>query len=446
MPLSPVSLSGASLSDSPEAAMPKFDEVMAKWAVDVNNVQKHNGEAPLFTERLLSPIKKEQLSGQSSYQSLKPSQIEEAMPCSEVQLFYRPERSYKYLQASIPESSAYDLSETIRPTKETFEAELGRPTKTSLLRARYSALSYSNRKAKMETCKRLHDFILISSYKNIKQLQAVSSAVGESVHSFLIGARYNRLNSRDFKAVKDYGLIVSRSQPNFSFLNHSDLDLSKRGPTEQSKSCSPRIFYPVLSKRFAEDSVDPGTESNIIQKTKPASESPTTIPTKQSNQKLQIMITNRKVKTDRSCEVAEHTVKKEENKLESSHLSQMDHKKPIKPKTGKQRSTAVFRGIMDTPNTKYNKVLTPLKGILWNSQSQQFSVVNHNLQNIVGPSENSEENKMKVLFTTGNTPKKRVINLNALQEHSVTGHKRAALTVRFKRDSTSEKDGKQLKH
>ncbi|XP_058846338.1 uncharacterized protein LOC131697986 [Acipenser ruthenus] len=122
-----------------ETVTPKFENIMTHWVTELNKIQKHSGEAPLFTENLLSAGKDEQLSGQPLLRSPKPLKARTTSP--EGQLFYRPERSHRYLQASMLESTAYELTEIARPRSVTLEPQLGRPTRSSLIRARQLALS-----------------------------------------------------------------------------------------------------------------------------------------------------------------------------------------------------------------------------------------------------------------------------------------------------------------
>ncbi|XP_043926857.1 uncharacterized protein LOC122801405 [Protopterus annectens] len=55
----------------------------------------------------------------------------------------------------------------------------------------------------------------------------MSTPDGESVHSFLIGARYNRSNCIDSKALTKYGVFLSRSYP-LSFLTQNSSGISKQ--------------------------------------------------------------------------------------------------------------------------------------------------------------------------------------------------------------------------
>ncbi|MEE6501130.1 hypothetical protein FKM82_004075 [Ascaphus truei] len=58
-------------------------------------------------------------------------------------------------------------------------------------------------------------------------LQMVSTSLGETVHSFLVGARYNR-HCLDSQAFQKYGLFISRNHPRISFLTPCKTDHQKK--------------------------------------------------------------------------------------------------------------------------------------------------------------------------------------------------------------------------
>ncbi|XP_015216508.1 uncharacterized protein [Lepisosteus oculatus] len=203
----------------PEITEQKFEDVLSNWVTEINGIQKHSGQAPLFTENMLSPIKDEQLSGQPLPKSLKPLKARTTSP--EGQLFYRPERSHRYLQATVFESDAHGRTE--RPQSALPALHLGRPTRSSLLRTRY--LSPSVSKDFHQKDKTTPSPKKCSSSRlplNLKELQRACTSVGEDVHSFLIGARYNRERYMDSVAVEKYGVYLSRSYPNCAFLTQSE--------------------------------------------------------------------------------------------------------------------------------------------------------------------------------------------------------------------------------
>ncbi|XP_075425487.1 uncharacterized protein LOC142465411 isoform X2 [Ascaphus truei] len=117
---------------------PDFGDVLADWIIEKSQVQNHNGEFPLFNQDLLSSRKDEQLSGQTSLQSPKPSRAGRRG-----QLFCTLEQSHKYLMASVSESSVNDLAIDLKPQIATYTVQFGRPTRASLLRSAHQSASLS---------------------------------------------------------------------------------------------------------------------------------------------------------------------------------------------------------------------------------------------------------------------------------------------------------------
>ncbi|XP_051779285.1 uncharacterized protein LOC114645332 [Erpetoichthys calabaricus] len=205
---------------------PSVQHVMANWVMELSKQQKHSGESPLFTEQLLSSSKDEQLSGQPPSQSLKPLKARTTSP--EGQLFYRPGRSHRYLQASVSESTAYELTEKSRPQSATLNPLLGRPTRSSLLRIKHLALSAAcNTSVKETALQSPKDHVIRGTAQHRKTLQAVSTSAGENIHSFLIGARYNRERIIDFVAADKFGLYLCRTNPSHSFLRYSNINIAE---------------------------------------------------------------------------------------------------------------------------------------------------------------------------------------------------------------------------
>ncbi|XP_078522046.1 uncharacterized protein LOC144791266 isoform X2 [Lissotriton helveticus] len=191
---------------------------MMKWVLVKNKIQTHNGESTLFNERLLSSRKDEQLSGQCSLWCPKPSRAGMNLPCSNGEYFCTPERSHKYLQASVSETSVMDLTESTWPQNSTYGDRLGRPTRSSLLRTKHQLLSMSRSFHTIPN--EAHGSAEPSARRSCEQseeLQQLSASLGETVHSFLVGARYNR-STLDSQALQKYGLFISRTQPPVSFL------------------------------------------------------------------------------------------------------------------------------------------------------------------------------------------------------------------------------------
>ncbi|XP_018119250.1 uncharacterized protein LOC108717037 isoform X2 [Xenopus laevis] len=193
------------------------NNVLATWIIEKSKIHNHSGELPLFTQGLLSVRKDEQLSGQASLQSPKPSKAGR-----KGQLFCRREQSHKYLMASVSNSCVNDLSIDLKPQITTYTVQFGRPTRSSLLRSAHQSASLSR------TIPIQHELLSAESSpgrasRERRGLQEMPTSLGETAHSFLVGARYNR-NCIDSQAFQKYGLFVSRRQPRVSFLTNSKID------------------------------------------------------------------------------------------------------------------------------------------------------------------------------------------------------------------------------
>ncbi|XP_069830325.1 uncharacterized protein [Dendropsophus ebraccatus] len=215
---------------------------LADWMIEKSKIQNHNGEYCLFTLGMLSTRKDEQLSGQPSLQSLKPSRAGR-----EGQLYCRRAQSHRYLMASVSESAVNDLTIDLKPQITTYSVLFGRPTRSSLLRSAHQSACVSSsipverglKKISSEACSgrasRQKGTMIQTS--RVPNLNATKSGLQmmfleETVHSFLIGARYNR-NYLDSQAFQKYGLFVSRNEPKVSFLTQCSADHKKR--LDQSK-------------------------------------------------------------------------------------------------------------------------------------------------------------------------------------------------------------------
>ncbi|XP_056419154.1 uncharacterized protein LOC130360632 isoform X2 [Hyla sarda] len=181
--------------------------------------------------------KDEQLSGQPSHQSLKPSRAGR-----EGQLYCRRTQSHRYLTASVSESAVNDPSIDLKPQITTYSVLFGRPTRSSLLRAAHQSACVSSgipvehglKKISSEACSgraSRQKGIMMKMPRVLNSNNAKSGLqmmfLEETVHSFLIGARYNR-NYLDSQAFQKYGLFVSRCEPNVSFLTQCSADHKKR--------------------------------------------------------------------------------------------------------------------------------------------------------------------------------------------------------------------------
>ncbi|KAM9316512.1 uncharacterized protein PAF06_007546 [Gastrophryne carolinensis] len=192
---------------------PKAHEVLPEWII--GKMQSYSGELPLFHLGLLSTRKDEQLSGQSSLQSLKPSRAGR-----EVQLYCRRAQSHKYLMATVCESSASDPSINFKPQITTYGPLFGRPTRSNLLRSTHQSACRSGSLPVEHGLRRTSSE---ASGRAARQKGLEAKSLEETVHSFLIGARYNR-SFLDSKSFQKYGLFISKSQPGVSFLKQCKSD------------------------------------------------------------------------------------------------------------------------------------------------------------------------------------------------------------------------------
>ncbi|GCB75442.1 hypothetical protein scyTo_0017344 [Scyliorhinus torazame] len=75
---------------------------------------------------------------------------------------------HKYLHASVYGSTVFDLTEKDRPHNRATEIQLGRPTRSSLLRARYCSLSTFSDQYGRENKQRLYCYNYISVRVDMK--------------------------------------------------------------------------------------------------------------------------------------------------------------------------------------------------------------------------------------------------------------------------------------
>ncbi|XP_071999031.1 uncharacterized protein [Engystomops pustulosus] len=194
-----------------------------------------------FTNNCLLSLD-EQLSGQPSLQSPKPSRAGR-----EGQLYCRRAQSHRYLMASVSKSAINDPAIDLKPQITSYTVLFGRPTRSSLLRSAHQSAYISSsipmerglKKISSEACSGRASRQNGTLMQNTKVSNSHISKSGlqvmfleETVRSFLIGARYNR-NCLDSQAFQKYGLFVSRSQPKVSFLTQCSADHKKR--LDQSK-------------------------------------------------------------------------------------------------------------------------------------------------------------------------------------------------------------------
>lgn len=199
------------------------------WVSEVQREITNSGESPLFTNHLLSSGKFEQEQGVVNFERalLHNNTRRRIAPrrrhLNDRKEYYRPNSTHQYL-------SATDLR-NLHENEENM-VRYGRPTRTTLLRARqrtssapvnaYDVRRENNRRteearnnANIQPLKDLfeRDYIRVSySYLNI------FASEGESVHSFLTGARYNRAHLVDSKGLALYGVYMPRGHPSDCFI------------------------------------------------------------------------------------------------------------------------------------------------------------------------------------------------------------------------------------
>ncbi|XP_077987884.1 uncharacterized protein LOC144442415 [Glandiceps talaboti] len=153
-----------------------------QWVHGAASTRNHTGEFPLFTHQYLSSSKLEQLDASGGLTKAGSSDNG-----SEVE-YFRPNRLHQYLTAT---EMPYD-------SKRGVDIKLGRPTRTSLLRARHRSQSAPSLNSSQMDIRHLHTIgqITDSASKPKKQVlrrNLLPSTGQESLHQFLTGARYNRV-------------------------------------------------------------------------------------------------------------------------------------------------------------------------------------------------------------------------------------------------------------
>jgi len=192
------------------------------WVNDVTEEPSHSGESPLFTQKLLAASRVEQKFEQQFPLQFNKKPIHSKTPRAASASYYRPNSAHRYLSATSQEV-VDGLSEADS------ETHLGRPTRTTLLRARQRCNSapvnaYQARRElqkkneeKLELKRNLYNNV----GNNMRDMMSTPSNDGESMHSFLVGARYNRANCVDAKGLSDFGVYMARNNPLNCFLADS---------------------------------------------------------------------------------------------------------------------------------------------------------------------------------------------------------------------------------
>ncbi|XP_077870417.1 uncharacterized protein LOC100378543 [Saccoglossus kowalevskii] len=165
------------------------------WIHGVASSRNHTGEFPLFTHHYLSSSKMEQIDpGGSVHRSLSAS----ARSDNE---FYRPNRMHQYLTAT----------EMPGESEKVVDIKLGRPTRTSLLRARHRSQSAPSLNSSQLDIRHLHTIGQITDSANkpkkkVLQRDLLPPTGRESLHQFLTGARYNRARWIDNHPATKYSM------------------------------------------------------------------------------------------------------------------------------------------------------------------------------------------------------------------------------------------------
>ncbi|XP_011422600.3 uncharacterized protein [Magallana gigas] len=179
------------------------------WAFDISKEITHSGESPFHVHGLLSTSKLE--SETSSVHNIRRS----VTPASSARntprkrntgsSFYHPPSPHQYLTAT-------DTSQLSAK-----ELKYGRPTRTTLLRARQRCASapVNSYDVRRELVKKSENS---PSTNQINKDVLVAHPEGESPHAFLTGARYNRAHFLDAKSLSVYGVYMPRTNPQGIFM------------------------------------------------------------------------------------------------------------------------------------------------------------------------------------------------------------------------------------
>ncbi|XP_022341673.2 uncharacterized protein LOC111135689 isoform X2 [Crassostrea virginica] len=202
------------------------------WAFDISKEITHSGESPFHVHGLLSTSKQE--SDSSSVHNIRRS----VTPASSGRntprkrnngsSYYHPPTPHQYLTAT-------DTSQLSAK-----ELKYGRPTRTTLLRARQRCASapvnsYDARRELVKTldidevdgpdtfryadhCLSCRETEGTPSSNQINKDVFVAHPDGESPHAFLTGARYNRAHFLDAKSLSVYGVYMPRTNPHGIFM------------------------------------------------------------------------------------------------------------------------------------------------------------------------------------------------------------------------------------
>ncbi|XP_066266691.1 protein PRRC2A-like isoform X1 [Branchiostoma lanceolatum] len=205
------------------------------WVLEVRSQQTHSGEAALLTSQLLASNKGEQTVG------VKPKKPKFKKIVVNGLTYHRPMKAHQFLTA------ADTASETSSEA-----SSLGRPTRASLLRARHhrsqSAPSSQTSTDIKRYLQRMKDTRPLTG-KLPKELNPIVAEDGETVHAFLIGARYNRSQVMDVQSLNRFGLFVPRANPNGCFLTQPELHVTEKDAEDAADNTSVKNNPPQYNGR-----------------------------------------------------------------------------------------------------------------------------------------------------------------------------------------------------
>lgn len=186
------------------------------WLAEIQRETTHSGESPLFTNKLLASGKFEQEHGYLKFErailgSGKKRLWSAPNRRKAQKQFYRQNRTHQYLSATDLRKFS-DLDECV--------IKYGRPTRTTLLRAmqRSNSAPVNAYDLRRENMRRVEDLRNHSIFYTSKEFYNIYSSDGETMHSFLTGARYNRAHLLDSKGLEVYGVYMPRENPAGCFM------------------------------------------------------------------------------------------------------------------------------------------------------------------------------------------------------------------------------------
>ncbi|KAK3095513.1 hypothetical protein FSP39_015545 [Pinctada imbricata] len=258
------------------------------WAFDVSKEITHSGESPFFVHGLLSSsrVNSEGSLIQAQKRSTTPVSGLHHPPHKRATSYYRSNTPHQYLTATDPQT----LTES--------QLKYGRPTRTTLLRARQRCASapVNSYDVRREMIKNivldLLLYILTFSFSNSQMVLVLllscfntlicmngvdlnvfddlfsvlifrvlpAAMDGESAHAFLTGARYNRAHCLDAKSLSVYGVYMPRTNPHGIFMTgHASQRSRERGQNVPSvPPDSPRSDVDDSSQPERRPSTAPG--------------------------------------------------------------------------------------------------------------------------------------------------------------------------------------------